>query len=142
MLDEKLYRNASKSVMFLDMFLYKNPDSFIIRVCTTIPDEKYACNNISETCLMYVSRIKKFFGHVCGGLVCLPTYLGCPKCLLIAKHEKVDETYYALTTLTNYLHRVHNRLYTGTMGPHQRNSYPGGGPAIFEESRKIKVMSI
>ena len=75
MLDEKLYRNASKSVMFLDMFLYKNPDSFIIRVCTTIPDEKYACNNISETCLMYVSRIKKFFGHVCGGLVCLPTLL-------------------------------------------------------------------
>ena len=72
----------------------------------------------------------------------LSTYLGCPKCLLIAKHEKVDETYYALTTLTNYLHRVHNRLYTGTMGPHQRNSYPGGGPAIFEESRKIKVMSI
>ena len=28
MLDEKLYRNASKSVMFLDMFLYKNPDAF------------------------------------------------------------------------------------------------------------------
>ena len=72
MLDEKLYKNASKSVMFLE---YKNPDSFIIRVCTTIPDEKYACNNISETCLMYVSRIKKFFVHVCGGLVCLPTLL-------------------------------------------------------------------
>ena len=66
------------------------------------------------------------------------TYLGCPKCLLIAKHEKVDETYYALTTLpTQY-----TLFYTGTMGPHQRNSYPGGGPAIFEESRKIKVMSI
>ena len=64
----------------------------------------HVLNNISETCLMYVSRIKNFFGHVCGGLVCLPTYLGCPKCLLIAKHEKVDETYYALTTLTNYLH--------------------------------------
>ena len=137
MLDEKLYRNASKSVMFLE---YKNPDSFIIRVCTTIPDEKYACNNISETCLMYVSRIKFFWPCVWGSG--LSTYLGCPKCLLIAKHEKVDETYYALTTLTNYLHRVHNILYTGTMGPHQRNSYPGGGPAIFEESRKIKVMSI
>ena len=25
-------------------------------------------------------------------------YLGCPKCVLIAKHEEVDETYYALTT--------------------------------------------
>ena len=85
----------------------------------------------------------KIFLDMCVGVwsVYLP-YLGCPKCLLIAKHEKVDETYYALTTLTNYLHRVHNRLYTGTMGPHQRNSYPGGGPAIFEESRKIKVMSI
>ena len=70
MLDEKLYRNASKSVMF---FEYKNPDSFIIRVCTTIPDEKYACNIISETCLMYVSRIKFFWPCVWGSG--LSTYL-------------------------------------------------------------------
>ena len=74
MLDEKLYRNASKSVMFLDMFLYKNPDSFIIRVCTTIPDEKYACNIISETCLMYVSRIN-FFLAMCVGVWSASTYL-------------------------------------------------------------------
>ena len=47
----------------------------------------------------------KIFLAMCVGVwsVYLP-YLGCPKCLLIAKHEKVDETYYALTTLTNYLH--------------------------------------
>ena len=52
---------------------------------------------------MYV-RIKFFFGPCVWG----STYLGCPKCLLIAKHEKVDETYYALTTLPT--HSTHSSI--------------------------------